>query len=86
MNNMNETNNVNRNWEGSWQNPRFRRISMIRAIEIALERVPGEAIKAELEFDDGVLQYEIEIRTNQGAKYEVRVDAVTGQILRVKLD
>lgn len=83
MNNMNETNNI---WEGNWQNPRYRRISMNRAMEIALQRVPGEVIKAELEFDDGVLQYEIEIRTNEGVKYEVKVDAVTGQILRVKLD
>ena len=86
MNNVNETGSMNPNWEGSWQNPRFRRISMNRAIEIALQRVPGEVVKAELEFDDGVLQYEIEIRTNEGIKYEVKVDAVTGNVLRVKLD
>lgn len=81
MNNMN-----NNYWEGSWQNPRYRRISMMQATEIALQQVPGEVVKAELEFDDGVLQYEIEIRTSEGIKYEVKVDAVTGEILRVKLD
>lgn len=59
---------------------------MDQAIEIALQRVPGEVVKAELEFDDGTLLYEIEIRTSQGVKYEVKVDAVTGQVVRVKLD
>ncbi|WP_339249331.1 PepSY domain-containing protein [Sporosarcina sp. FSL W8-0480] len=74
------------NWEGHWQNPRYRRISMTQATEIALQRVPGEVIKAELEYDDGILLYEIEIRNAQGVKYEVKVDAVTGEVIRVKLD
>lgn len=56
MNNMN-----NDYWEGHWQNPRYRSISMDRAIEIALQRVPGEVVKAELDFDEGVLLYEIDI-------------------------
>ncbi|WP_262177867.1 PepSY domain-containing protein [Saccharococcus sp. Marseille-Q5394] len=73
-------------WEGHWQNPRYRSISLDQAIDIALKRVPGEVVKAELDFDDGVLLYEIDIRTNQGLKYEVKVDAVSGQVLRVKLD
>lgn len=59
---------------------------MEQAIDIALQRVPGEVVKAELEFDDGTLLYEVEIRTSQGVKYEVKVDAVTGQVMRVKLD
>lgn len=84
---MNNMNNMNNNyWEGHWQNPRYRRISMEQAIGIALQRVPGEVVKAELEFDDGNLLYEIEIRTTEGVKYEVKVDAVTGQVMRVKLD
>ncbi|MCM3638082.1 PepSY domain-containing protein [Sporosarcina luteola] len=81
MNNM-----TNGYWEGHWQNPRYRSISLDQAIDIALKRVPGEVVKAELDFDDGVLLYEIDIRTNQGLKYEVKVDAVSGQVLRVKLD
>ncbi|GEN84034.1 hypothetical protein SLU01_23460 [Sporosarcina luteola] len=74
------------NWEGHWQNPQYRRITMAQAIEIALQRVPGDVVEAELDYDDGVLLYDIEIRNAQGVKYEVKVDAVTGEVIRVKLD
>ena len=53
---------------------------------IALERVPGQVVKAELDYDDGMLVYEIDIRTAEGHKYEVKIDANTGAVLRVKLD
>ena len=43
-------------------------------------------VKAELDYDDGMLIYEIDIRTAEGYKYEVKVDANTGVISRVKLD
>ena len=43
-------------------------------------------VKAELDYDDGMLIYEIDIRTAEGYKYEVKVDANTGAISRVKLD
>lgn len=52
----------------------------------ALQRVPGQVVKAELNYDDGILVYEIDIRTAEGRKYEVKIDANTGIILRVKLD
>ncbi|WP_432359886.1 PepSY domain-containing protein [Sporosarcina sp. UB5] len=78
--------NNNNNWENNWRNPRFRRISITQAMEVALNRVPGDVIKAELEFDDGVLLYEITIRTKEGVRYEVKVDAVTGQIISSKQD
>lgn len=73
-------------WENHWQNPKYRRLSIEQAMEIAVARVPGEVVKAELEYEDGALVFEIDIRTNQGVKYEVKVDAVSGQILKVKLD
>lgn len=81
MNNM-----QNEYWENHWQNPKYRRLSLEQAIAIAVARVPGEVVKAELEYEDGALVFEIDIRTNQGMKYEVMVDAVSGQINRVKLD
>ena len=55
-------------------------------MNIALQRVPGQVVKAEIDYDDGMLIYEIDIRTAEGYKYEVKVDANTGAILRVKLD
>ncbi|MEK3934608.1 PepSY domain-containing protein [Sporosarcina sp. FSL W7-1349] len=84
---------TNRHWQGNdgywgnhWQNPQYRRISLEQAISIAQEQVPGNVVKAELDYDDGRLIYEIDIRTAQGLKYEVKVDANTGQVIRVKLD
>ncbi|ARF18878.1 peptidase [Sporosarcina sp. P3] len=69
-----------------WQHPQYRRITMEQANEIARQRVPGEVVKSELEFDDGMLIFEVDIRTAEGYKYEVKIDAVTGEVLKVKLD
>ncbi|WP_199168407.1 MULTISPECIES: PepSY domain-containing protein [unclassified Sporosarcina] len=73
-------------WMNHWQHPQYRRITMEQANEIARQRVPGEVVKSELEFDDGMLVFEVDIRTAEGHKYEVKIDAVTGEVLRVKLD
>ncbi|WP_301109134.1 PepSY domain-containing protein [Sporosarcina sp.] len=83
---MNPQREENSYWVNHWQHPQYRRISMEEANEIALKRVPGQVVKSELDFDDGQLLYEIDIRTEEGQKFEVKVDAVTGEILRVKLD
>ncbi len=53
---------------------------------IALERVPGRVIKAELDYDNGILVYEVDVRTTEGHKFEAKIDANTRVILRVKLD
>ncbi|WP_232319502.1 MULTISPECIES: PepSY domain-containing protein [Sporosarcina] len=79
-------NQQNEYWMNHWQHPQYRRISMEQANEIALQRVPGQVVKSELEFDDGILIYEVDIRTMEGHKYEVKIDAVTGEVLKVKLD
>lgn len=79
-------NQQNEHWMNHWQHPQYRRISMEQANEIALQRVPGQVVKSELEFDDGMLIYEVDIRTAEGHKYEVKIDAVTGEVLKVKLD
>ncbi|KYH28339.1 PepSY domain-containing protein [Clostridium colicanis] len=55
------------------------------AIQIALQRVPGQVIKVELDYENGILVYEIDIRTSLGV-YEVHVDAITGRILKVERD
>lgn len=78
--------NQNHHWHEHYQNPQYRRISIEQAMDIAVRRVPGQVVKAELDYDDGLLVYEIDIRTADGYKYEVKVDATTGAILKVKLD
>ncbi|MDW0110732.1 PepSY domain-containing protein [Sporosarcina aquimarina] len=73
-------------WANHWQNPQYRKVSMDQAMQIALQQVPGQVVKAELEYDNGMLIYEIDIRTSDGHKYEVKIDANTGNVLKVKLD
>lgn len=67
-------------WDGYWG--RYR-IDSEAAIQIALQRVPGQVIKVELDDDDGLLVYEIDIRTQSGV-YEVHVNAATGQIIKIE--
>ena len=73
-------------WENHWQHPKYRRISMDQAMQIALQQVPGQVVQAELEVDDGMVIYEIDIRTNDGHKYEVKIDANSGNVIKVKPD
>lgn len=63
-----------------------RRVSIEEAIGIALEQVPGQVVKVELEHEQGILVYEVEIVTQQGVKYEVAVDVSTGSVVSVELD
>src|SRR5699024_12713067 len=74
---------------GNWQpNPPsnwYRQITIREAMDIAQDRVPGEIVKVELEHEKGSLVYEVEIRTEQGVKYEIDVDVNTGQIVEIEL-
>jgi|LFRM01.1.fsa_nt_gb uncharacterized membrane protein YkoI len=67
-------------WDGYWG--RYR-INSETAIQIALQQVPGQVIKVELDDENGFLVYEIDIRTQTGV-YEVHVNAATGQILKIE--
>lgn len=81
-------------WNNHWQNQqipphmpqRQRRISIEEAMNIALSQVQGEIVKIELEREQGILVYEVDIVTAQGVKYEVIVNANNGTVLEVKLD
>ena len=53
------------------------------AIEIALQQVPGQVIKVELDSENGVIVYEIYISTTYGI-YEVDINARTGQIIKIE--
>ncbi|MEI3604515.1 PepSY domain-containing protein [Pseudogracilibacillus sp. SE30717A] len=61
-------------------------ITIEEAMRIALERVPGQVVKVELEQRRGAWVYEVEILTPQGVKYEVKVDINTGAIVKVEID
>lgn len=67
-------------WDGYWGSYR---ISSEAAIQIALQQVPGQVIKVELDYENGILVYEIGIRTQTGI-YEVHVNATTGRVLKIE--
>ncbi len=58
-------------------------ISSDKAKAIALNRVNGDIIKLELDYDDDQPEYEIKILSGS-LNYEIEIDAVTGQILKVE--
>lgn len=56
------------------------------AIEIALKEVPGLVEEVELEDEDGVPVFEIEIVSADGLETEVEIDALTGDVLEIESD
>lgn len=99
--NQNQSQNQNQNpyRQPNWQNqgwdnnmnynngPQYyRRITIEEAMAIALEQVPGQVVKVELDTEKGVQVYEVDIVTAQGVKYEVAVDINTGGIVEIELD
>lgn len=61
-------------------------LDIVKAIEIAKAEVPGLVIEAELDDDDGVQIYEVEIVNANGIEMEVKINAETGEILEVEED
>lgn len=57
-----------------------------QAIAIALAEFPGEVEEVELEREDGILIYEVEIETADGGETEVEIDANSGEIIEVSLE
>ena len=52
-------------------------------LEIVFRRVPGTVLEAELETEDGVLTYKIDLLSDAGRKMRVRLNARSGEILTV---
>lgn len=61
-------------------------LSEEQATEIALLEVPGEVQEVELENEDGVPLYEIEIVKADGQKFEVEIAADTGVVIEVEAE
>ncbi|QBQ05114.1 peptidase [Sporosarcina pasteurii] len=68
------------------QYSRYSRISIDDAMAIALEQIPGEVVKVELDTDNGAFVYEVDIISRQGIKYEFEIDAETGRIIKMHQD
>lgn len=60
------------------------RVSMEEAVQIALQRVPGQILHVDMEMENGVLVYEFFILTPQNRIYEVEVNSRTGRIIKIE--
>ena len=56
------------------------------AVSAALQEVSGKAGEAELEDEDGTVVYGVEVTDDQGKKFDVKVDAKTGKVLKAEAD
>ena len=65
---------------------RMAKIPMESAIITALQKVPGSAMRAELENENGQLVYTIEVAATDHQTMDVMVDADNGLILKVDQD
>lgn len=61
-------------------------IDVNQASKIALEQVPGTIIAVDLDTDDGVVYWEIEVRSTDGSLYDIEIDATTGRVIEVDRD
>ncbi|GAA5099388.1 PepSY domain-containing protein [Nocardia iowensis] len=60
---------------------------MMSDLEIARQALAGATVQSvELDTADGTPQWEVDIRTRDGAVYEVQVDANTGTVLSIEPD
>lgn len=58
-------------------------IGLIRAVQAAEQALPGRALEADLDFEDGRQVYEVEL-TSDGALHEIRIDAFTGDVVSTR--
>ena len=62
------------------------KINMTRAVEIALEKVPGTVIEAEFEVEKGKSIWEVDVVNADKKVYEVEIDATSGEVIKQELN
>lgn len=58
-------------------------ISADDAVQRALEQVPGVAVDVKIDVNDGRPYWEVDVRSTDGALYDVEIDAVDGSIVEI---
>ena len=56
------------------------------AIDIALEAAAGIPTEVELDVEDGILVYEVEIAHQDESQTEVVIDAGTGRVIEIEME
>lgn len=70
-----------------YQQNKAQYISHQKAGQIAKNRVKNSrVVKVEFDHDDGIATYQVELRTNSGIQYDVKINAKTGKVIRVERD
>lgn len=59
-------------------------LSQEQAVAIALAEIPGEVQEVELERENGMSVYEVEILSADGVETEIEIAADTGDILEIE--
>ncbi len=60
-------------------------ITKEQARQIAVDTVGGKVVEIERDRDDGILIYEVELRTSRG-EVELDIDAISGKVLKIDYD
>lgn len=60
------------------------RLTVEQAVEIALQRIPGQVLHVDLEMENGTLIYEVFILTPQNRVFEVEINAKTGTVIKIE--
>jgi hypothetical protein len=61
-------------------NPPKAKVTPAQAEASALRRIPGKAVSAKYEFEDGHWQYAVLVNARKGGLYEVEVNSTTGKV------
>ncbi len=61
-------------------------VPLTGAVDIALQNVPGTPVAVELEREDGVLLWDVEILDNNQQVMELEIDAMSGAVLKQHID
>jgi len=61
-------------------------LPLVRILALAQQAVPGDVIEVELERKHEALVYEIKVLTQTGRVREIKLDARTGNILKIEDD
>ncbi|MBX3618986.1 MAG: PepSY domain-containing protein [Rhizobacter sp.] len=62
------------------------KVSLVQAVNVAEAQAGGKAIKAELDGEDGQLDFIVEVVTADSKVFDVRVDATGGKVVSSKQD
>jgi len=66
--------------QGAFAAPPKPAVSARQAEAAAVRRIPGQALSAKYEFEDGHWQYAVLVKNSKGHLYEAEVSASTGRV------